>query len=317
MKICRDLNNVPELAQGAVATIGNFDGVHLGHQALLKTLCKEAKKRNLPSLVIVFEPQPGELFLGNQAPPRLSSLREKVQALNKTGVDVVFCLNFKQKLADMTADLFAKEVLFSALHINYLLVGRDFRFGQGRHGDVGLLAKIGQSFQASCTFFDDFFVNEQRVSSTIIRTALQQDDFVTAAHLLGRPYRMCARVIKGDGRGRQWGIPTANLAIKRLKTALRGVFYVKVKRSLDAQWMPAIANLGTRPTVDGRKSVLEVHVLDSDQSLYGELLEVEFIKKRRNEITFSSIEALIEQIQHDILSAKAYFNSINHSFLKI
>ncbi len=263
----------------------------------------------LPLVVLLFEPQPGEYFYRQQAPARLSSLREKLDVLKQCQVDYVYCLKFNKELALMPADKFAEDYFFSLLQVKYLLVGSDFRFGRQRLGDTQFLKRTGQEFGCVVEAFPDFSLDNERVSSTKIRQALAEANLTRASLLLGRSFSLCGRVIKGDGRGRQWGIPTANLSLHRLTLPLQGVFCVQVKK--ENEWLKGVANIGSRPTVDGTKNVLEVHLLNVDEDLYGKLLQVFFLHKLRDEIKFSSIEALKKQINEDVTAAKFYFQSNN------
>ncbi|KTD23716.1 bifunctional riboflavin kinase/FAD synthetase [Legionella israelensis] len=306
MKLLRGVKDIANLTKGSVVTIGNFDGVHLGHQALLALLRQKADELKLPLVVVLFEPQPGEFFQGEKAPARLSSLREKLHFLTQSGVDIVCCLKFDKHLAQMRAELFARRYLFEALNCKYLLTGEDFCFGYQREGNFSLLKNLGVEYFCTVSLFPDFIVDELRVSSTKIREALKTGELGIARQLLGRPYSMCGRVIKGDARGRQWGIPTANLALHRRSLPLKGVFCVKVKNN--HHWLNGVANIGSRPTVDGTKNILEIHLMDFDEELYGELLEVFFLHKLRNEVKFNSIDDLIQQIHKDITEAKHYFH---------
>lgn len=306
MKLLRGFHQISDLGLNTAATIGNFDGVHSGHLALLKKLRSKAERLNIPVLVMLFEPQPGEYFRGIQAPARLSSFREKLDILRQSGVDYVCCLNFNNDLASMPALEFAERIIFSLLKAKYLLIGEDFRFGHERVGDVDLLGILGRQARCEVDAFPDFFIDHQRVSSTRIRQALAAGELEQAAHLLGRPYSICGRVIRGDGRGRQWGVPTANLNLHRLTLPLKGVFCVRVLR----QGKPAlngVANIGCRPTVDGSKNVLEVHLFDENESLYGDMLQVCFLNKLRDEMKFASIDALVAQIHNDVNLAKTWF----------
>ena len=312
MKLLRGLQSFAEFSAGTVATIGNFDGVHLGHQALLQRLHRLAKAQNLPTVVVLFEPQPGEYFQGRHAPARLASLREKLQVLRELGIDYVYCLKFDKYLANMPADEFAKKIIFSTLNAKYLLIGQDFRFGSNRTGDIFLLQTFAPQYAASVEAYDDFLISKERVSSTNIRKALQDNHLQKVSLWLGRRYTLCGRVIRGEGRGRRWGIPTANIHLQRKKLALNGVFCVEVRRHPDWPAMYGVANLGVRPTVDGCKNTLEVHLLDWDESLYGEMLQVSFLHKLRDEVKFSDFNDLIKQIQNDITEAKTYFSLQNN-----
>ena len=303
MKLLRDLQLFINLNQGVVATIGNFDGVHLGHQNLIKQLRIKADSLNLPLVLVLFEPQPKEYFHPDKAPARLSTLREKLQALKKCGIDYVYCIKFNKYLAQTPAKDFAHH-LFADLMISYLFVGQDFRFGKNREGDVALLQQLSVKYSCEVAIYPEFSLMKERVSSTSVRLALQQGDLHQAAQLLGRCYSMCGRVIRGDGRGRKWGIPTANIGLHRLSLPLIGVFVVFLL--VKNKKVYGVANIGNRPTVDGTKSILEVHLLDFNESIYGELVQVFFLQKLRDEVKFTSVEALIGQIHQDITEAKAY-----------
>lgn len=307
MKLLHGFQHIAELNLGTVATIGNFDGVHRGHQALLAQLRIQASRMQLPMVVMVFEPQPSEHFKGRKAPARLSSLREKAQILRQCGADYVWCLKFDDPLASMPAVEFAERYIFSLLNAKYLLIGEDFRFGHDRVGDVALLKQLGDKQACDVQKFSDFFIDTQRVSSTNIRQALKEGKLEYAAKLLGRPYSMCGRVVRGAGRGREWGVPTANLNMHDKALPLSGVFCVRVKRE-GKPLLSGVANLGCRPTIDGDKNSLEIHLFDFDESLYGELLQVYFLHKLRDEIKFNSVNDLIVQIKKDVTEAKAYCN---------
>lgn len=303
MKLLRGFQQITELNAGSVATIGNFDGVHRGHQALLVLLREQAARLQLPMLVLLFEPQPGEYFNRQNAPARLYRLREKLYALRQIGVDYVYCLKFDAQLANMLPVEFAERFIFSRLNVKHLLLGDDFRFGRERRGDLSLLKEIGHKWNAVVDTCPNFCVDGARVSSTQIRHALQLGELDRAHALLGRPYSLCGRVMHGQGIGRKWGVPTANLSIHRSKLPLSGVFCVNVKRQ-GKPLLTGVANMGSRPTIDGSKSVLEVHLFDFDESLYGEILEVFFLHKLREEIKFSSVDALIAQIHADVAAAR-------------
>jgi riboflavin kinase/FMN adenylyltransferase len=304
MKLLRGTKALTELNQGVVATIGNFDGVHLGHQNLLKFLREKANSMNLPLALVLFEPQPREYFQKDKAPARLSSLREKLDVLRHCQVDYIYIIKFNNKLAQTEAIDFARDYLFTLLNVKYLLVGEDFQFGRNRQGDLNLLKTLGQSYGCDVQAYQNFCIKNERVSSTKIRTALNNNDFELAKQFLGRTYSLCGRVIRGDGIGRQWGIPTANLALHRLSLPLEGVFVIQA--ILNSKIVYGVANIGKRPTINGKKNILEVHLFDFDSSIYGELLHVFFLHKLRDEIKFTSVGALIKQIHNDIAAAKAF-----------
>ncbi len=303
MKLLRRVQHIRELQSGCVVTIGNFDGVHRGHQALLALLREQASRMQLPVVVLLFEPQPGEYFSREKSPPRLYRLREKLQALRQCGVDYVYCLKFDRHLASMPASEFAENIIFSRLNARYLLLGGDFRFGRDRQGDLALLRELGHQRGVVVDTYPDYCIDQERVSSTQIRHALYLGDMSRAEALLGRKYSLCGRVMHGKGLGRQWGVPTANLQVHSGTLPLSGVFCVRVKRG-DQSMLAGVANIGNRPTIDGSKNVLEVHLFDVDESLYGEMLQVFFLHKLRAEIKFSSVDALIEQIHLDVAAAR-------------
>ncbi len=303
MKLLHRVSQITTLHAGCALTIGNFDGVHLGHQALLASLRGQASRLHLPMVVLLFEPQPGEYFKRQQAPARLYRLREKIQALRQCFVDYVYCLKFDKQLAEMLAAAFAEQYIFSRLNAKYVLLGDDFHFGRDRAGDLGLLQKLSHKHGVEIETYPDFCVENARVSSTQIRQALYLGDLNRASALLGRQYSLCGRVLRGLGMGRQWGVPTANLSLTRGTLPLSGVFFVQVRRQ-DNALLAGVANIGNRPTMDGSKNVLEVHLFDFDESLYGEMLQVFFLVKLRDEIKFSSVDALIAQIHADVTAAR-------------
>ncbi len=308
MKLLQGFQSIAELEQGSVASIGNFDGVHRGHQALLNSLKQKANQLKLPLVIILFEPQPREFFLQQEAPARLSRLREKLLMLKQHGVDYVYCIRFNKSVSEMPAATFAEKYIFLLFNVKYLLVGQDFHFGKGRTGELSLLQSLGQTYDAQVEGYPDFLIDQERVSSTKIRYALAHDQLDLAKQLLGRPYSMCGRVIKGYALGRQWGVPTANLPVYRKLLPLQGIYCVQVKR----QGKPiqhGVASIGNRPTLDGEnKNMLEIHLFDFDESIYGEMLQVFFLHKLRDEVKFPSMQALIDQIHEDVALAKAYFN---------
>lgn len=316
MRLVRDIRHVPAFAKGTVAAIGNFDGVHLGHQALLTQLKQQAIKQQLPAVVFLFEPQPSEFFLNDKAPARLSSLREKLAVLASLAIDYVYCLSFTQTIASMSATEFANHWFFSLLNTKYLLIGEDFRFGYQRQGDVNLLKTLAIPANCLIETLPDFTLDGLRVSSTKIREALATGNLSLANRLAGRTYSICGRVVKGAGLGRQWGIPTANLSMKRLTLALKGVFRVQV-RLPNGLLINGVANIGCRPTVDGSTNVLEIHLFDYNGDLYGQRLQVYFLQKIRDEIKFLSKEALISQIFDDIAVARAGFETGHFEFNRV
>lgn len=307
--LIRGLHNLRPCHQGCVATIGSFDGVHLGHQAILAQLLAEAQARQLPAVVILFEPQPHEFFARDKAPARLMRLREKVLALAEAGVSRVLCLSFNEKLRSLSAEAFVEQILLQGLAIKHLVVGDDFRFGCDRRGDFALLQTLGKSAGFSVTDTSTLLLQGERVSSTRIRQLLEQGEFAHAQRLLGRPYEISGRVVYGKQLGRQLGVPTANVQLRRYRSPLHGVFAVQVAFA-DGSRYQGVANIGLRPTVNGdNKPLLEVHLFDFSRSVYGTAIRVRFLHKLRDEQKFASLDALREQLQSDIAGAKYYFHS--------
>lgn len=298
----------PAFAQhGCVATIGNFDGVHRGHLALLEGLVSEAKARGIPSVVILFEPHPREFLAPDKAPARLTLFREKIQRLKELSLDYVVCLRFNKMLANLSAEDFVKQILVQGLHVKHILIGDDFRFGKQRQGDIALLNKLAKENDFTVEVLPTFFENSERVSSTLIRESLFKGDLKTAETLLGRPYTLSGHVKRGAGRGREFGFPTANIAVPKQGLPLNGVFVVRVNSEV-LEDHPAVANIGIRPTVDGTRTVLEVLLLDFEGDLYGHHLTIEFLEKLRDEIKFDNIELLKDQIKKDVEAARHYYH---------
>lgn len=305
-EIIRGLHNIKPKHLGCVATIGNFDGLHLGHQKVMSQLKEKAKLLKLPTTVITFEPLPQEYFQEGEVPARLLRFREKVQILQELGIDRVLCLRFDKKLASLPAEEFVTELLVKKLGVKWLIVGDDFHFGYKRHGNFYLLTELGLRYGFNVSNTHTVEIDEHRVGSSVVREALADGNFPLAKQLLGRTYSMYGRVIYGDSRGRELGFPTANIPLKRRVLPLQGVFAVWV-RGLGPNPLPAVANIGTRPTVDGKRSLLEVYLLDFNENIYGRFLQVEFLKKLRDEQRFESFDALKAQIGKDVEEAKEFF----------
>ncbi len=311
MRLIRGLHNLRPQDRGCVATIGNFDGVHLGHRAVFQRLLAQGRALGLPATVITFEPQPMEYFAPEHAPARLTRLREKLKVLRDCGIERVMLLEFGLRLAAMGARDFAQRLLLDGLGVRYLLVGDDFRFGHGRTGDYALLRTMGAEAGDTGFQVEDLQTiahAEERISSTRVREALAGGDLESARHLLGRPYRMMGRVGHGDKRGRTIGFPTANIDLHRRVSPLHGVFAVRV-HGLAGTPLPGVANIGTRPTVDGRIYRLEVHLFDFDRTVYGAHVEVEFRLKLREERRFESFDELRLQIALDAAAARDYLSA--------
>lgn len=305
MQLIRGIHNLRPRHSGCVATAGNFDGVHLGHQAVLRGLAQQASASGVPATVISFEPTPNEFFAGEAAPARLMRFRDKFEALAECGMDRLLLLRFDARLAALSADAFIRRVLIDGLGLRFLVVGDDFRFGRGREGRFETLRAAGETHGFAVEKTETLLLDGNRVSSTAIREALAAGDMHQAARLLGRPYRMSGRVIRGDGRGQGMGYPTANIAPGRLVTPVHGIFAVRVSGGPFAAPLPAVASLGTRPTVGGSRLLLEVHVFDVDADLYGQRLYVDFVDRLRDEEHFPDVPALIEQMDRDAAQARA------------
>ncbi len=306
MQLIRGLNNLTDQQQGCALTIGNFDGVHLGHMEILGNLRQAAESRELASCIMSFEPLPNEYFAPQDAPARLYRLREKWCAIESAGIDYFICCKFNRHLATLTAEDFIREILVDRLRVKYLLVGDDFRFGKQRRGDFAMLQQAGKQYGFEVFNSPSHCLDKQRVSSTAIREALQNDELEQAARMLGRPYQICGRIAHGDKRGRTIGFPTANIKLHRHATAVNGVYAVTLTGD-DSLHCNGVANIGKRPTVDGHSLQLEVHLFDFDNDLYGQQVCVEFRKKIRDEKRFDSFEQLKEQIIKDSKQARDFF----------
>ena len=309
MQLIRGLHNLKSSERGCVATIGNFDGVHLGHQAIIGQLAEKGAQLRLPTTVIIFEPQPLEFFQSaDQVPPRLTRLREKIQALRRYSVERVLCLRFDAQLATMTAQEFIQRILVEGLGIRYLVVGDDFRFGAKRSGDFAQLRSAGDKYGFEAVPMRAFNVDGERVSSTRIRQALASGDLASAERLLGRPYRMCGRVAHGNKLGRTIGIPTVNVHLHRVASPVKGIYVVEVF-GLHHEPVAGVASVGTRPTVDGTHMLLEVHLFEFSREVYGHYININFLHKLRDEQRFASVDELKLNIQRDIDAAHAWFDA--------
>jgi len=304
MELIRGKHNLRPRHRGCVATIGNFDGVHLGHQAVFRALKAKAEVFGLPATVILFEPQPMEFFRPDQAPARLTRLREKLEQIRRCQIDRVLLLEFTRALAEMSAPDFIDQVLVQGLGVRHLYVGDDFRFGAGRAGDFALLQAAGRRLGFGVESLATVRHGGRRISSTRIREALLAGDLAAAEACLGRPYQICGRVSHGHKRGRTIGFPTLNVPLHRRVSPLRGVFAVTVQ-GLDGGDLPGVANLGTRPTVSGgNRPLLEVHLFDFDRQVYGAHIGVTFLSRIRDEKKFDSFEQLRRQIEADAAEAR-------------
>ncbi|OOR98438.1 riboflavin biosynthesis protein RibF [Haemophilus paracuniculus] len=318
MQLIRGFHNLARhhaLKNGCVLSIGNFDGVHCGHQNILSRLCDKALELNLPSVVMLFEPQPREFFAKIcenptpcKVPARLMRLRDKLAALANEGVDYVLCVRFNQAFASLSPDAFIEDLLVKQLNVRYLSVGDDFHFGANRAGNFETLRNAGLKYRFAVEDSHTLSFAAQRVSSSLIREALQRDDLALAEQLLGRPYSIRGRVAHGNKLGRTIGFPTANIMLNRLVTPIQGVYAVQIRTA--SGLFNGIANVGNRPTINGTKPLLEVHIFDFNQTIYGEAIEVIFRHKIRNEVKFPNFEALKQQIEQDYQQAVRFFEEL-------
>jgi riboflavin kinase/FMN adenylyltransferase len=305
--IC-NIHNIKPQHFACVATIGNFDGLHQGHQTVIQALIKLGKQLNLPTCVILFEPHPQEFFYQDKAPARLMRLREKIKLLQLLTIDRILCLRFNKRLAECSAEEFVKKILVDKLGIKSLIIGDDFRFGIEREGDFFLLEKLGHEYGFKVFSTPTVLFENERIGSSRVRNAVWQANFKLAELLLGRPFRLSGRVIYGDQRGRLFGFPTANIGLHRQVPPLQGVFIVNVY-GLSKKPLGGVANCGKRPTIKGLKNLLEVHLFNFDKDIYGQYIEIEFLKKIRDEKKFDNLEALKQQITQDVGIAKNYFKN--------
>jgi riboflavin kinase / FMN adenylyltransferase len=309
MEVIRGLINIREKHRGAIVTIGNFDGVHKGHQSILREVRTRADEFNVPAMLICFEPQPREFFDLYNAPARLTRFREKVDLLSDQGIDYVYCVKFDEKARTMTAVEFVR-VLVEELRISALFVGDDFRFGFDRSGDFKYLQDTGKAHGFDVINMYTISHDNERVSSTRIRECLALGDFELAESLLGYAYCISGKVVYGRQIGRTLGVPTANIQLNRYVAPITGVFAVEML--LDGQAFPGVANVGVRPTFDDHtlKPILEVHLFDFPREIYGKRAKVVFRHKIRDEKKFTGIEALKAAIMNDIADAKTFFGAV-------
>jgi riboflavin kinase/FMN adenylyltransferase len=309
MRLIRGLHNLTQPISPSVVTIGNFDGIHLGHQHVLEQLKSAAMQNKLPSTVIIFEPQPIEFFAPGKAPKRLSRFREKLAYLKSKQIDNLLCLKFNRDLAELYAQEFVKKILVERLNTRHLVIGDDFRFGKNRSGDFKFLQDCGEQYGFAVERSDTLLIDGDRVSSTRIRECIQNDNFNQAARLLGRPYTLSGKVCHGQKLGRKLGFPTINIKMGDKTLIVKGIFAVLVK-GIDNRLLQGVASIGTRPTVDGVDTILEVFILEFDRDVYGYRVDVEFLYKIRDEEKFDSLQELKFHIEKDTVKAKQYFNQL-------
>jgi riboflavin kinase/FMN adenylyltransferase len=310
MELVRGLHNISRRHQGCVLTVGNYDGVHLGHQQMIGVLKSRAAELRAAATVLVFEPSSKEFIDPEGAPPRLTRWREKFVALAAQGVDRLVTLRFDEYMRAMTPECFVDELIVAALGTRHMVVGHDFRYGCNAVGTIENLRAAGAARGFGVEEIEPFVFDGMRVSSTAVRERLAQNDYAGARRLLGRPYRMSGRVVHGRELGRALGFPTANLRLMRRKPPVRGILAARVY-GIDPEPLMAVVSLGTRPTVDGTDMLLEVHVFDFVGDLYGREIEVEFVAKLRDEVKFDSLDALVRQMKIDAAQARNLLAKVN------
>lgn len=306
MKLFRSVNALKRgLGRGCVATIGAFDGVHLAHQQIISQLLAQGHRLGLPTVLLSFEPLPKEYFATENPPPRLTRFREKFGLLAGLQLDAFFCPRFDEYLRSMSPQQFISELLVDAMGARHIIVGHDFRFAARRAGTIDDLIAAGAKAGFTVEQVPAIFHDRQRVSSTAVRAALVGGDIEAARAMLGRYYAMSGRVVRGKAFGRQLGFPTANVHLKRRQSPVMGIFAVQVT-GLEGEPLNGVASVGTRPTVEGNgMPLLEVFLFDFDRDIYGQIITVHFIKRLRDELKFSSIEALQDQMHRDVAEARA------------
>ena len=310
MELVRGLHNISRRHQGCVLTVGNYDGVHLGHQQMIGALKARAAQFRCAATVLVFEPSSKEFIDPDGAPPRLTRWREKFLALAALGVDRLVTLRFDERMRAMTPRSFVDELIVEKLGTRHMVVGDDFRYGSNAGGTIETLRAAGHAHGFGVEQIAPFVFDGVRVSSTAVRERLELADYPGAARLLGRPYRMLGRVVPGRRLGRTLGFPTANLRLMRRKSPVWGISAVWTY-GIDSRPLPGVASLGTRPTVNGTEPLLEVHVFDFCGDLYGRAIEVEFVAKLRDEVKFDSLDAMTAQMQVDARQAREFLSKVN------
>lgn len=307
MQLIRGLSHLEPFKNGCVLSIGNFDGLHLGHRAVIRKLVERGKVLGLPVVIMFFEPQPLEYFLGDNAPSRLMRLREKVIEMAKLPVDNLLIVRFNQNFANRDAEQFIEHILIKTLNVKHLVIGDDFHFGKARRGNFGMLKEKGRLNGFTVEDTGSFQLGGLRISSTLIRDALVAGDLKGAEKLLGHCYSVCGRIAHGDKLGRTIGYPTANIRMHRKNTPVNGVFAVTMT-GIDGLEFEGVANVGTRPTLDGgSKVILETYLFDFNKEIYGRYVEVHFHQKIRDESRFHSLEELKAQIVKDVAETKKIF----------
>jgi riboflavin kinase/FMN adenylyltransferase len=310
MEFIRGIHNIKPHHQGCIATIGNFDGVHLGHQTILQQITRQSQKTKSRSCVIIFEPQPKVFFLKDQAPKRICDLRQKLIFFADYQIDQVLCINFNNKFKQLSADNFITELLLEKLKVRTLYIGEDFKYGNDRIGNFNHLTSFATNNNFTAHVVPKFIKNNKKISSTLIRELLQNNDLSTANKFMGHPFTITGKVVTGNQYGRKLGFPTANIALKRTNIPINGVFIVRV--IINGIVFFGVANMGLRLSIDNQHPILEVHILNFNKDLYGRLIQVEFIKKLRQTQKFSSMDELSKAIHQDVIQAKQFIDNLKH-----
>jgi len=310
MEFIHGLSNLYRQRKECVATIGNFDGVHLGHKLVLEQLKETAKRFDLISTVLIFEPQPMEYFNPETSPSRLTRLREKLQQFSNYNIDRVVCLKFNKELANLSALDFIDDILLKGLFAKKIIVGDDFRFSRNREGNYQYLLEVSHEKNFEVFKTGSYVENGERVSSTMIRNTLAKGDITNANHYLGRPYSISGKVVHGDKRGKKIGFPTINIELHRNSSPVSGIFAGYV-HGIDEKSLDAVVYIGSRPVYKGGRILLEAHILEFDENIYGRHIRVELIDKLRNDDHITSEKELIEQIKKDIDETKKCLKKYN------
>jgi len=306
MRLIRHINDMPfdTVSAGSVVTIGAYDGLHLGHASLLERVLVSSESLGLPSVVMSFEPMPREFFAESSPPARLMRFREKFDALASRGIDLFYCPQFDDQMRCIAVDAFIRRVLIHGLCAKHIVVGDDFQFARRREGNLGHLQQVSGLLGFSVEQLSSIVVDGIRVSSTAIRESLWSGDLQRATALLGRPYRMSGKIVLGDKVGRKLGYPTANVDLRRRQSPVMGIFAVRVQ-GLDGGPRDAVASVGTRPTFGGTKPLLEVHIFDFDENIYGQYIHVDFVARLRGEVKYDAVEELVAQMHRDADNARS------------
>lgn len=315
MHLIRGLHNLDKkkLPARLSITIGNYDGIHLGHQKILSSLQQQATKKHTEAMAIIFEPQPREFFAKEHVHRRLMNLREKLAGFAKYGIKYVLCLRFNEKLLNLSAEIFIQDILINKLNMQDLVVGEDFAFGNKRSGDIELIKKYAKKYDFNLIAIPPIIIDNQRVSSTLIRNALIAGNLELAKKFLGRNYSVCGRVIHGDKRGRELDFPTANIHLHHKTVPLAGVYAIRAY-GINSAPLFGIANIGFRPTIASKdRRLLEVYLFNFSADIYGKFIRVEFLKYIRDEKKFQNLEKLKAQITDDVAVVKKYFRACSFS----